>query len=391
MSFAEKVLHADMDAFFVEVERRRNPSLRGRPVVVGGGGRRGVVAAASYESREFGIHSAMPMARARTACPDLVIVPPDHAHYAEVSSEVFAIFSSFTPEVEGLSLDEAFLDIAGLRRHYAGPMQVGKALRDAIRRQLDLPVSVGIASSKLVAKLASEAAKPDGLLVVPAVETLTFLHPLPVRAISGVGEATHAALEALGVTTVGELGEIDPELLARRLGRAAGMHLAALARGQDDRPVVSDRQTKSMSVSETYEFDLQSPEQTDTELLRLCDRLGARLSRANLGGYTVAVTVRYPNFETVVRQTTTTIPVVSAHDLFVAARGLRPHFDWTRPVRLLGVAVSRLEEGLDSLQMRTDSDPRWHDVSEAIATLRERFGDDSVVPARVVARRDVQS
>jgi DNA polymerase-4 len=268
---------------------------------------------------------------------------------------------------------------------------VGNALRDAIRRQLDLPVSVGIASNKLVAKLASEAAKPDGLLVVPAAETLSFLHPLPVRAISGVGEATHAALEALGVTTVGELGEIDPELLARRLGRAAGMHLAALARGQDDRPVVSDRQTKSMSVSETYEFDLQSPEQTDTELLRLCDRLGARLSRANLGGYTVAVTVRYPNFETVVRQTTKTIPGVSAHDLFVAARGLRPHFDWTRPVRLLGVAVSRFEEGLDSHQMRTDSDPRWHDVSEAIATLRERFGDDSVVPARVVARKDVQS
>lgn len=391
MSFAENVLHADMDAFFVEVERRRNPSLRARPVVVGGGGRRGVVAAASYEARKFGIHSAMPMARARSACPDLMIVPPDHAHYAEVSSEVFAIFSRFTPEIEGLSLDEAFLDIAGLRRHFPGPMQIGEAIRDAVRRQLDLPVSVGIARSKLVAKLASEAAKPDGLVLVPAAETLAFLHPLPVRAISGVGEATHAALEALGVTTVGELADIEPELLARRLGRAAGAHFAALARGQDDRPVVSDRQSKSMSVSETYEYDLAGPEQIGTELLRLCDRLGARLSRAQLGGYTVAVTVRYPNFETVVRQTSTTTPVVSAHDLFRAAQLLRSQFDWTRPVRLLGVTISRFKERLDSQQMRTDSDPRWQDVSEAIAALRERFGDDSVVPARVVARKDVQS
>ena len=388
MSFAEKILHADMDAFFVEVERKRQPSLRGRPVVVGGGGRRGVVAAASYEARAFGIQSAMPMSRARSACPDLLIVPPDHAHYSDVSADVFAIFSSFTPVVEGLSLDEAFLDISGLRRHYPDPVEVGKALRKTIRQELDLPVSVGIAANKLLAKLASEAAKPDGLRHVPATESLTFLHPLPVRAISGVGEATHAALEALGVTTVGDLAEIDPELLVRRLGRGAGTQLAALAQGHDQRPVLSDRHLKSMSVSETYEFDLRNQAQIDTELLRLCDRLGSRLRRAELGGNTVSVTVRYSNFETVVRQTTRTAQATSSHDLFIATRELRSHFDWTRPVRLLGIGVKGLSESRDSGQLKTDSDPRWEVVSGAIANVRERFGEESVGPARVVIRKD---
>lgn len=387
VSFAEKIIHADMDAFFVEVERRRQPDLRGQPVVVGGAGRRGVVAAASYEARVFGIHSAMPMTRARSACPHLVIVPPDHAHYADVSAEVFEIFSSFTPVVEGLSLDEAFLDISGLRLHYSTPDEVGAALREKIRHELDLPVSVGIAANKLVAKLASEAAKPDGLLHVPASQTLSFLRPLPVRAISGVGEATHAALEALGVATVGELAEIAPDLLERRLGRAAGRQLAALARGQDERAVVADRQTKSVSVSETYEFDLRTPAQVDTELLRLCDRLGARLRRTGLGGHTVAVTVRYSNFETVVSQTTRPTMVASSHGLFAAARELRRQFDWSRPVRLLAIAVRALSEAGDSGQMSTDSDPRWDVVSGAIANVRERFGEDSLGPARVVIRK----
>jgi DNA polymerase-4 len=216
---------------------------------------------------------------------------------------------------------------------------------------------------------------------------LSFLHPLPVRAISGVGEATHAALEALGVATVAELAEIDPDLLQRRLGRAAGRQLAALARGQDERAVVADRQTKSVSVSETYEFDLRTPAQIDTELLRLCDRLGARLRRTGLGGHTVAVTVRYSNFETVVRQTTRPTMVASSHGLFAAARELRPQFDWSRPVRLLGVAVRALSEAGDSGQMSTDSDPRWDAVSGTIANVRERFGEDSVGPARVVIRK----
>ncbi len=233
--FEETILHADMDAFFVEVERQRDPSLRGKPVVVGGAGRRGVVAAASYEARPYGIRSAMPMSTARAAYAGLVVVPPDHARYTEVSRAVFSIFRAFTPLVEGLSLDEAFLDIAGLRHHYPDPEAVGRALRKAVRDQLDLPVSVGIGVNKVIAKLASEAAKPDGLQRVPRQQTLDFLHPLPVRAVSGVGEATHAALEGLGVATMGDLATIPLPSLVRRLGAVAGNHLHNLAEG-DRRP-----------------------------------------------------------------------------------------------------------------------------------------------------------
>ena len=222
LGFDENILHADMDAFFVEVERQRDPTLAGLPVVVGGGGRRGVVAAASYEARLYGIRSAMPMASARAAYPGLIVVPPDHRRYAEVSAEVFSIFRGFTPLVEGLSLDEAFLDISGLRRHYERPEQVGSGLREAVRRRLDLPVSVGIGINKVIAKLASETAKPDGIFHVRRDETLNFLHPLPVRAVSGVGEATYAALEGLGVETMGDLAAIPVATLVRRLGSVAG-------------------------------------------------------------------------------------------------------------------------------------------------------------------------
>jgi DNA polymerase-4 len=351
-----------------------------------------VVAAASYEVRKFGIHSAMPMSQARKICPSLVIVPPDHAHYAQASAAVFEIFQSFTPEVEGVSLDEAFLDISGLRLHFPSPVAVGEALRTAVRDRVGLPVSVGIAANKLVAKLASEAAKPDGLRYVPAPEIQAFLHPLPVRAISGVGEATQAALEALGVVTIGDLAGLDPALLVRRLGASAGRQLAALARGEDDRPVEPDRLLKSMSVSETYEYDLSTPEQVATELLRLCDRLAARLHRANRTGRTVSLTVRYSDFETVVRQMTRSSAVANTHDLLTTATGeLRSQFDWSRPVRLLGVGLSHFDKAEDTQQMSTEFDPRWDQVGSAIAGVRERFGHDSVRPARIVESKGKRS
>jgi DNA polymerase-4 len=382
--FVEPILHADMDAFFVEVERQRDPSLRGKPVVVGGAGRRGVVAAASYEARPYGIRSAMSMAEARAGCPHLVIVPPDHQRYAEVSARVFAVFRSFSPLVEGLAFDEAFIDIAGLRRHYRSPEEVGHALRAAIRRDLDLPVSVGIGVNKLVAKLASEKAKPDGLYCVRREQTLSFLHPLPVRAIGGVGEATHAALEGLGVSTIGDLAATPESTLVRRLGIAAGKHLGQLARGIDERPVLADSPTKSVSVSETYEYDLETPEQVETELLRLCDRLGSRLHIANQIGTTVTMTVRYSDFETITRQHRQGQPIASAHDLWQAAKELRTRFDWGRPVRLLGVAVSQMQDALAPTQLSTDLDPRWDTLSGSVEEARARFGSDAVRPARVV-------
>lgn len=381
--FDENILHADMDAFFVEVERQRDPSLAGIPVVVGGGGRRGVVAAASYEARLYGIRSAMPMARARAAYPGLTVVPPDHRRYAEASTEVFSIFRSFTPLVEGLSLDEAFLDISGLRRHYEGPEQVGGALRETVRRDLDLPVSVGIGINKVIAKLASETAKPDGLFHVKRDDTLNFLHPLPVRAVSGVGEATHAALEGLGVETMGDLAAIPVATLVRRLGSVAGTHLYRLAQGVDERAVIAESETKSVSISETYEYDLETPEQIDTELLRLCDRLGSRLRVAKLVGPTVTMTVRYSDFETITRQHRQNQVVTGAHDLWLAAKALRGRFEWERPVRLLGLGVSQVQESEAPAQLSTDFDPRWESLTGAVEELRQKFGGDSIGPARV--------
>jgi DNA polymerase-4 len=373
-----------MDAFFVEVERRRHPELRGKPVVVGGAGRRGVVAAASYEARRYGIRSAMPMSRARAAYEGLTIVPPDHHHYAEVSEQVFAIFRSFTPLVEGLAFDEAFLEIGGLRRHFPDPEAVGVELRRQIREQLDLPVSVGIAVNKLLAKLASKAAKPDGLLRVRRSEIKAFLYPLPVRAISGVGEATHATLEGLGVSTVADLAVIPVETLVRRLGAVAGTNLSRLAQGIDERPVVGGGDTKSVSVSETYDYDLETPEQIDTELLRLCERLGARLHIAGLLGHTVAFTVRYADFETVVRQRRQDAPVAGAHDLWTACQQLRGQFSWGRPVRLLGVGVLQVQANEAPLQLRTLVDSRRENLTDVLAQVRDRYGTSAVGPARVV-------
>jgi DNA polymerase-4 len=385
--FAEPILHVDMDAFFVEVERMRNPDLLNRPVVVGGGGNRGVVAAASYEARRFGIASAMPMVAARRRCPQLVVIPPDHQHYQEVSARVFQVFRSVTPLVEGLSLDEAFLDISGLRLHYPGPVEVGHLIRRRIRNELDLPASVGIAATKFVAKLASEAAKPDGLLHVPVAGSLAFLHRLQVRSLWGVGEATHSTLEAMGVETVGDLASLPESTLVRRLGASHGRHLAALARGEDPRPVVPDQDIKSVSVSETYERDLNSIEEIDTELLRLCDRLAGRLRRAELSGHTVGLTVRYGDFSSITRHHTYSHPVSATRELRQAVDTLKQSIELGRPVRLLGLAVSGLGNLTDPRQLHVDEEPRLDDLERTVDAVRDRFGPAAVRSARLITER----
>ncbi|HSL25177.1 MAG TPA: DNA polymerase IV [Acidimicrobiia bacterium] len=382
--FAEPILHVDMDAFFVEVERRRDPALRHRPVVVGGAGPRGVVAAASYEARRFGIASAMPMVAARRRCPQLTIVPPDHRLYQEVSAEVFEIFRSVTPLVEGLSLDEAFLDVSGLRLHHPDPVAVGHLVRHRVRTELDLPASVGVAATKFVAKLASASAKPDGLLHVAAADTLAFLHGLPVRFLWGVGEATRASLEAMGVATVGDLANLPEQALIQRLGFSHGRQLSALARGEDPRPVVADQHGKSISVEETYGRDLESAAEVHTELLRLCDRLTGRLRRAGLAGRTVGVTVRYGDFSSITRHRTFSDPVSSLHDLRRAVEALRHSVEWGRPVRLLGLSITALVDRNQPRQLTVDGEPRWDDLATAIDAVQDRFGHAAVRPARLL-------
>lgn len=374
-----------MDAFFVAVERLRDTSLAGRPVVVGGTGPRSVVAAASYESRRFGIRSAMPMSRARSLCADLVIVPPDHAEYQRVSEQVFGVFRSFTPLVEGLSIDEAFLDIGGLRHHHPDPVTVGNEIRRAVSDRIGITASVGIASTKFLAKLASEAAKPDGLRHVPVAEQQAFLDALPIGALWGVGQATRAALEAIGVETVGDLRSVPARTLERAVGGSVAAHLGELSRGRDPRPVEPDRAVKSVSVEETYDFDISDPERMRRELRKLADRLGPRLRRAGLAGRTLTLKVRTADFATVTRSTTRPQPTNVDHDLYETAWELLASADrGGKPVRLLGIGVSQLVAVDGALQLDTTTDPRWSELDDAVDAIRRRFGSTAVRPGGLV-------
>jgi DNA polymerase-4 len=312
------------------------------------------------------------------------VVPSNHGLYEETSVRVFEIFRSITPLVEGLSLDEAFLDVGGLHRHYPGPAAIGHEIRATIRKELGLPASVGIAATKFVAKLASEAAKPDGLRHVPAGEALAFLHALPARALWGVGEATHATLEAMGVETVGDLAGLAPTTLEKRLGVNHGSHLAALARGEDPRPVVPSREAKSISVSETYERDLTLSNEIDTELIRLCDRLSFRVRRAGLAGRTVGLTVRYSDFVTITRHHTSVHPLTTSRQMWQAVKQLQESVAWDRPIRLLGVSVATFVEPEESRQLSVESELKWDDLAGAVDAVRERFGSDAVRPARLM-------
>ncbi|MGA7272725.1 MAG: DNA polymerase IV, partial [Acidimicrobiia bacterium] len=335
----------------------------------------------SYEARRFGIHSAMPMSRARRRCPDLVVVPPDHRRYREVSEEVFAVFHSFTPLVEGLSLDEAFLDVGGLRRHYPSPVVVAEHIRAALRRALGLPASVGVAPSKFLAKLASEAAKPDGIRHVPVSAQLEFLHALPVRALWGVGEATLAVLDGLGVETVGDIATLGPSVLERRLGAAVGRHIFELAQGRDDRAVEPDIDAKSLSVEQTYEVDLRGWTMVDSELLAHADRLASRLRRAGLLARTISLKLRYSDFTTLTRSETSPAGTDITRELHHIGRRLAHRLDVDRPIRLLGLGATNLAPKLAPRQLRVGDTGEWDRVADAVEAVRERFGQDSIEPA----------
>jgi DNA polymerase IV len=386
--FAEHLAHIDMDAFFVEVERRRQPTLRSVAVVVAGLGGRGVVTSASYEARRCGVTSGMPTAHARRLCPQARFLPPDHRVYTAASEEVFAVFGDFTPLVEPLSVDEAFLEIGGLRLSYPSPEEVGRALRRAVRERTGLPASVGLATNKLLAKLASRAAKPDGLFLVRAGQETAFLHPLPVRALWGVGEATHARLEELGVHTVGDLAALPRELLERRLGPAVGSHLGDLAAGRDERPVEPGGPAKSASVEETFASDLGERGDLERELLRLADRLAERLQRMGTKARTVALKVRFADFTTITRHQTLPEPVATAQDLYRAALELLDRASpGRRKVRLLGLGGEGLGAAAAPRQLALEP-ARWEEVEAAIGKARERFGRDAVRRARLAEARE---
>ena len=388
---AEPILHVDMDAFYASVEQRDDPSLRGRPVVVGGAGNRGVVAAASYEARRFGVRSAMPMVRARRLCPDLVVAPHRFEVYREVSRQVMAILQSYTPLVEPLSLDEAFLDVTGAVRLFGSPEQIGHRIRADVREQCHLPCSVGIGPTKSVAKLLSAKAKPDGLLRWPADEVLERLRPLPIAELWGAGPKTVERLTAYGFRTVGQLADADLRTLQRVVGDVSGTHLHRLARGEDPRSVTPVSPTKSVSAEQTYDEDIDDPDVLRRQLLRLCEKVGRRLRKAGLSGRTITLKVRFGSFETVTRSSTLPAPTDRTHDLVTVAGGLLDGLRLERArVRLLGVGVSNLGDGDAARQLALDApvelfpldageeqagwgDRRWEDVERVADTVAERF------------------
>jgi DNA polymerase-4 len=389
------ILHVDMDAFFVSVELLRRPELRGRPVVVGGTGNRGVVAAASYEARAFGVFSAMPSAQARRLCPQAVFLPGDHAHYSEVSGRVMAIFRSYTPLVEPLSLDEAFLDVTGAERLLGEGATIARAVRARVHDEEGLTCSVGVAPTKMVAKLASEAAKPratptgpvegEGVHVVAPGTERDFLRPLPARALWGVGPATLAKLERLGVRTVGDIADLPPGSLVGALGTANGRHLGALAQGIDPRPVEPDLRLKSISHEETFPADHHDRDVLGREVVRMADAVAWRLRADGRAARTVVLKVRFGDFRTITRSTTFAAPVDEGPEIARAGLALLAAIDPAPGVRLLGVAAAGLVEG-SGRQLSFDdlAGPAWHEASGAVDAIRERFGDRAIGPASAV-------
>jgi len=382
-----RFLHVDMDAFYASVEIRRRPELRGKPVIVGGDGNRGVVTSASYEARAYGVHSAMPSGRARRLCPHAVFVPGDHRLYAEVSAGVMAFFRSITPLVEPLSLDEAFLDVAGARRRLGGPVEIARWIKARIEDEQGITCSVGVASTKFVAKLASTRSKPDGLLLVPVERVITFLHALPVSTLWGVGARTEEQLTRLGLRTVGQVAHIPLPTLQRALGPGQGAHLHALSWGRDERVVVPHEPEKSIGAEETFSSDVDDAAVVRRELLRLSERTAGRLRAGGMLTRTVSIKVRFHDFTTITRSRTLRVPTDVGQEIFDVAGELYDGLGLERArIRLVGVRAEGLRQA-DEAPVQLLLGAREHgrrDAEQAADRAARRFGTGAVRPATLI-------
>jgi DNA polymerase-4 len=379
------ILHVDMDAFYASVELRERPQLRERPVVVAGGGARGVVLAANYPARRFGVRSAMPASRARRLCPQAVFLPPNPHKYRDVSRSVMGMFRELTPLVEPLSLDEAFLDVGGaLRRLRRSPAGIGAELRRRVTAEHGLTCSVGVASTKFVAKLASGLAKPDGMVVVPSDHVLEFLHPLPVSALWGVGERTAERLVGVGLERIGDVAATPLPRLRRTLGTAVAEHLYALANGHDDRGVEPEVAEKSLGAEETFEVDQADRDVVRRELLRLSERTAASLRGRGLRGRTVSIKVRYGDFTTITRSRTLPVATDVTQEIYRTAAQLLAEQTPPGAIRLIGVRVEQLGDG-GTEQLTLDAPERgWREADAAADEARGRFGHAAVRPASLL-------
>src|SRR6478672_2921914 len=374
------VLHADADSFYASVEQRDDPALRGRPVIVGAG----VVLAASYEAKALGVRTAMGGRQARLLCPGAAVVPPRMSAYAEASRQLFAVFEEASPVVEGLSIDEAFLDVRGLEHIRGTPLEIAARLRRDVRDQVGLPVTVGVATTKFLAKVASAVAKPDGLLVVPAGGELAFLRPLPVERLWGVGPATASKLHAVGLMTVAQVADLPEESLVFLLGRASGRQVHALAHNRDPRPVLTGRRRRSIGSQCALGRSRRSHTDVDAVLVGLVDRVTRRLRAAGRVGRTVVLRLRFGDFSRATRSHTLPCPTAHTHTLLAAARWLlataQPEVE-RRGLTLVGISVANLEDDAD-LQLVLPLD-RW---SGALDDVRVRFGAKAVTRAALLGR-----
>lgn len=375
---ARWVLHADMDAFYAAVEQRDDPSLRGRPVLVGGQ-HRGVVLTASYEARPYGVGSGMPMATARRQCPDAVVVPPRFSRYVEVSRQVMAVFRDYSPQVEPLGLDEAFIDLSGTERLFGSPLVIGRRIKQAVCEVTGgLVVSVGISGTKYVAKVASDVGKPDGLLMIPHEEARAFLAPLPVSRLWGAGPKTAARLRALGFEWIGQVAAADPVFLERELG-VAGPHFHRLAQALDPRPVLRGRRAQSIGSQRTLAKDVDDLEEIRLHLRRAADRIGRRLRTKELLACGVRVTLKTRSFKLFSRQTVLRVPSDEAARLFEAAAALLARFDHREPYRLVGLAAFDLRrQNPYQLDLFVHRDTRHLRLERVVDEVSKRFGADAV-------------
>jgi DNA polymerase-4 len=386
------ILHVDMDAFFASVAVRAQPELRGKPVVVGGVGPRGVVSSASYEARRFGVRSAMPTARARALCPHAIFLPVEGPAIAEASEAVMAVFRDVTPLVEPLSSDEAFLDVAGAQRLLGRPAEIARQIRERIVAEQRLTCSVGVGPTKFVAKLGSTRAKPDGLMVVPAALVLDFLHPLPVDALWGVGERAAETLRRLGLGTVGDIARAPLSMLRGALGEASAAHLHELSWGRDPRPVIPEREEKSVSAEMTFDTDVADPVLLRRSMLALAEKVGARLRASGHVGRTVAIKVRLADFRTVNRSRTVPTSTDVAREIFEISWSLFEVLGASDHIRLVGVRVEGLTAAATTSRQLTLGEPArgWREAEVAADAVAARFGRASVGPASLLGRSDLR-
>ena len=406
------VLHVDMDAFFASVEVLDDPTLAGLPVIVGGAGARGVVASCTYEARVFGVRSAMPSVRARQLCPQAIFLPGRHGRYAEISGQLHRILTDVTPVMEPIGLDEAFLDVAAAIRIFGPPDVIAHGLRDRVRADLSLDCAVGIGSSKMIAKLASRAAKPKvnrsglepgrGVVLIEPADELAFLHAHQVEALWGVGPATATRLHEFGVRTVGDLAAIPVDALVRRLGKAGGNHLAALAQGKDPSPVTPDRPAKSIGHEETFSQDLLDPGELERHVLRMAESVATMLRGSSSAARTVTVKVKFSDLSLQTRSHTLGRAIMTGGAIGQVAASLLARIDPGEGIRLLGVSASGLVEGggdqlsfdlgdgrEEGAQGATSREQSWQDATAAIDAIRGKFGRSAVGTAAMVTNEGV--